>query len=69
MSRRDKLVPIAEFSDREAAEVAWARLAEAGIPANIESDPGPFGGRRLVRVYVARSRSDEGQRLIADLVR
>jgi len=68
MSPRDTLVPIAELADRAVAEQAWARLEEAGIPANVLSDPGPLGGTPVTRIEVARMHVDEAQRLIADLV-
>ncbi|MGD2051941.1 MAG: hypothetical protein PVI35_05640 [Acidimicrobiia bacterium] len=68
MPRDDKLVPIAELASRATAEEAWARLEEAGIPANILTDPGPFGGPEVTRLEVARAHAADAQRLIADLV-
>jgi hypothetical protein len=68
MPRDDKLVPIAELTSRATAEEAWTRLEEAGIPANVLTDPGPFGGPAVTRLEVARPHVDEAQRLIADLV-
>lgn len=68
MTRPEKLVPIAEFDDRTVAEEAWARLAEAGIPGNVLSDPALIGGSTVVRIEVARSDVAAAQRLIADLV-
>jgi len=68
MARRDKLVPIAELASRANAEEAWARLEAAGIPANVLTDPGPFGGAEVTRIEVARDHVAEAQRLIADLV-
>jgi hypothetical protein len=67
VGRQDKLVPIAEFATREIAEQAWGRLADAGIPANVETDPGPLGASPLARIYVARRDVEPSQRLIADL--
>ncbi len=69
MGRRDaKLVPIAEFTDRDRAEEAWARLVEAEIPASVVFDPSPLGGVAVTRVNVARRHVAAAQRLIADLV-
>lgn len=68
MARSDKLVAIAEFADRAAAEQAWSLLDAADIPANVLTDPGPFGAPVLHRIEVARQAADEAQRLIAHLV-
>ncbi len=69
MARRDeKLVPIAEFADRDRAEEAWARLVEADIPAGVVFDPSPLGGDAVTRISVARKDADAAQHLIADLV-
>jgi hypothetical protein len=69
MWNKDKLVPIAEFSDRERAETAWGVLEEAGIPANVLTEPAPFGGPVLHRVEVERPNVAAAQQLIAYLVR
>ena len=66
--REDKLVSIAEFVARDVAELAWARLAEADIPANVIHDPDPLGRRPVTRIEVARKDTLHAQRLIADLV-
>lgn len=68
MSRRDQLVPIAEFADRAVAEQAWSLLEAADIPANVLTDPGPFGAAVVHRVEVPRQAADQAQRLIAHLV-
>lgn len=65
---RDKLVPIAEFADREVAETAWGLLEEADIPANVLTEPGTFGSPVLHRVEVERSNVATAQLLIAHLV-
>ncbi len=66
--RKPRLVPIAEFADRATAEVAWAQLEEAGIPATIETDPAMLGGPVVTRVFVETPNVPAAQRLIADLV-
>jgi len=66
--RRPRLVPVAEFADRGAAEEAWGRLEEAGIPASVETDPALLGGRVVMRILVEAPRTDAAQRIIADLV-
>lgn len=66
--RRPRLVPIAELAERTRAEAAWARLEEAGIPANVETDPAMLGGPVVTRVFVEAPNVEEAQRLIADLV-
>ncbi len=66
---RARLVPVAEFDDRQAAEAAWAWLQEEDIPAVVESDPGALGGRVLTRVMVEKGAVDAAQRVIADHVR
>jgi len=66
--RRDQLVPIAEFADRAVAEQAWSLLEAADIPANVLTDPGPFGASVVHRVEVPRRAADQAQRLIAHLV-
>ena len=69
MWRKDKLVPIAEFDDRDVAEEAWAVLEEANIPANVLTEPGTFGTRVLHRVEVERPNVTTAQALIAHLVK
>ena len=59
---RARLVPVAEFDDRQAAEAAWAWLQEEDIPAVVESDPGALGGRVLTRVMVEKDAVDAAQR-------
>ncbi len=68
MWRKDKLVPIAEFDDRTVAEEAWVLLEEAGIPANVLTEPGPFGAPVVHRVEVERPNVSTAQPLIAHLV-
>ena len=65
---RDKLVPIAEFHDRELAEEAWGLLEDAEIPANVLTEPGPFGAPVVHRVEVERPNVTTAQALIAHLV-
>lgn len=67
--RRPRLVPIAELSQRTAAEEAWELLQEHGIPAVIEADPGMLGGAALTRILVEKPSVEPAQRLIADIVR
>ncbi len=67
--RRARLVPVAEFDDRQAAEVAWGWLQEADIPAVVETDPGALGGRVLTRVMVEKDAVEAAQRVIADHIR
>ena len=68
MARKDRLVPIAEFADRSVAEEAWALLEDAGIPANVLTEPGTFGTRVLHRIEVERPNLATAQALIAPLV-
>ncbi len=67
--RRARLVPVAEFDDRQAAEVAWGWLQEEDIPAVVETDPGALGGRVLTRVMVEKGAVDAAQRVIGDHIR
>ncbi|HEY5727751.1 MAG TPA: hypothetical protein VIV08_03990 [Acidimicrobiia bacterium] len=67
--RRARLVPVAEFDDRQAAEVAWGWLQEEDIPAVVETDPGALGGRVLTRVMVEKGAVDAAQRVIGDHMR
>ena len=69
MWRKDKLVPIAEFDDRDVAEQAWVLLEEAEIPANVLTEPGTFGTPVLHRIEVERPNVNTAQALIAHLVR
>lgn len=66
--RRPRLVSIAEFAERSAAEEAWGRLEEAGIPATVERDPGALGGPVLTRLLVEQPHIARAQATIADLV-
>ena len=66
---KDKLVPIAEFGDREPAEEAWGLLEDAEIPANVLTEPGPFGAPVVHRVEVERSNVAAAQALIAHLIK
>jgi hypothetical protein len=68
LSRPDKLVPIAEFATRDAADEAWVVLEEAGIPANVLTEPGALGGPIRHRVEVEQSNVATAQPLIAHLV-
>ena len=68
LSRKDRLVPIAEFADPATADTAWARLDDAGIPASVVTDAAMFGGPEVTRVYVESPNVDRAQREIADLV-
>ena len=68
MWRKDKLVPIAEFDDRDVAEQAWGVLEEAAIPANVLTEPGTFGSPVLHRIEVERPNVATAQGLIAHLV-
>jgi hypothetical protein len=67
-SRKDKLVPIAEFTDRAVAEDAWSLLEDADIPANVLTEPGTFGTPYLHRIEVERPNVPTAQALIAHLV-
>ena len=67
--RRARLVPVAEFDDRQAAEVAWGWLQEEDIPAVVETDPGALGGRVLTRIMVEKGAVDAAQRVIGDHMR
>jgi len=67
MSRPDQLVAAALFDDRDLADEAWGRLAEADIPASVITEPGIMGAYRL-NVMVHREDLEEAQALIADLV-
>jgi hypothetical protein len=66
--RNDRLVPIAEFATTAAADAAWVRLEEAGIPASVVTEPPVLGGPGVTRVYVAAARAQEAQRLLTDLI-
>ncbi|MBA2336215.1 MAG: DUF2007 domain-containing protein [Acidimicrobiia bacterium] len=63
--RRARLVPVAEFEDRPAAEAAWARLQEAEVPALVESDPGALGGRPVTRLMVETDHVEAAQRILS----
>jgi hypothetical protein len=67
MSDPEQLVAAALFEDRDRADEAWGRLAEADIPASVITEPGIMGAYRL-NVMVHREDLDEAQRLIADLI-
>ena len=69
MARPDKLVPIAEFLDRDTAEQAWGLLEDAAIPANVLTEPGTFGTPVVHRVEVESPNVSSAQALIAHLVR
>ena len=68
MARKDKLVPVAEFVSRDAAEQAWGLLEDAEIPANVLTEPGTFGTPVLHRIEVERPNVASAQALIAHLV-
>jgi hypothetical protein len=68
MGRKDKLVPIAEFAERSDAEEAWGVLEDAAIPANVLTEPGPFGAPVVHRIEVERPNVSTAQALIAHLV-
>ena len=68
MVRKDKLVPIAEFTDRDIAEEAWGLLEDAEIPANVLTEPGTFGTHVVNRVEVEVPNVSSAQALIAHLV-
>lgn len=68
MSGKDKLVPIAEFVARSTAEQAWVILEEAGIPANVLTEPGTFGTPVIHRIEVESPNVPTAQALIAHLV-
>ena len=63
----EQLVAAALFEDRDRADEAWGRLAEADIPASVITEPGIMGAYRL-NVMVHREDLDEAQALIADLI-
>ena len=67
MSRPDQLVAAALFDDRDLADEAWGRLAQAEIPASVITEPGIMGAYRLI-VMVQRGDLEQAQALIADLV-
>ena len=65
---KDKLVPIAEFAERDMAEEAWGLLEDAEIPANVLTEPGTFGSPIVHRVEVERPNVATAQALIAHLI-
>jgi hypothetical protein len=65
--RPDDLVAAALFQERERADLAWGRLAEADIPASVITEPGIMGAY-YHRVMVQRENLDAAQAEIADLV-
>lgn len=67
MSDPQQLVAAALFEDRDRADEAWGRLADADIPASVITEPGIMGAYRL-NVMVHREDLEEAQRLIADLI-
>lgn len=68
MARPDDLVVALMVDDRDSADEAWGRLADAGIPASVLTEPGIMGAyRHLVQVH--REHLDEAQALLADLAR
>lgn len=68
LSRRDRLVPIAEFSQPATADDAWSRLEEAGIPASVVTDRAVLGSPEVTRLYVEAPNVERAQELISDLV-
>lgn len=68
MARKDKLVPIAEFTDRLIAEEAWGLLEDAEIPANVLTEPGTFGTPVVHRIEVETPNVPSAQALIAHLI-
>jgi hypothetical protein len=68
VARKDKLVPIAEFANRDTAEEAWGLLEDAAIPANVLTEPGTFGTPVVHRIEVERPNVAPAQSLIAHLV-
>jgi hypothetical protein len=68
LTRKDRLVPIAEFADPAIADTAWARLDDAGIPASVVTDVALLGGPEVTRLYVESSNASAAQALIGDLV-
>jgi hypothetical protein len=62
---RARLISVAEFADRQAAEEAWGWLQEEDIPAVVETDPGALGGNVVTRVMVEKDAVDTAQRVIA----
>ena len=67
MSDPEPLVAAALFDDRDRADDAWGRLADAGIPASVITEPGMLGAYRL-NVMVHRDDLERAQILIADLI-
>jgi hypothetical protein len=64
--RRGRLIPVAEFEDRDRAEEVWGWLQDAGVPAVVESDPGALGGPVLTRILVEKDAVEVAQRVITD---
>lgn len=62
--RRARLVSVAEFDDRTAAETAWARLQDSDVPALVETDPGALGGRAVTRLMVQTDHVEAAQRIL-----
>jgi hypothetical protein len=67
MSDPEQLVAAALFEDRDRADQAWGRLADADIPASVITEPGIMGAYRF-DVMVQREDLEAAQRLIADLI-
>lgn len=68
MARKDELVRVAVFVNRDVAEQAWGLLEDAEIPANVLTEPGTFGTPVLHRIEVERPNVASAQALIAHLV-
>lgn len=68
MSRKPRLVPIAEYSDVDSADEAWAELEEAGIPASVVTDPAQLGSPTVTRVYVESPNVDAARAVVAELL-
>ena len=69
MRRRDaRLVPVAEFKDRDTADEAWLVLEDAGVPSSVVSEPVTLGSAPVTRVYVAKIQVEEAQQIIAGIV-
>ena len=69
MRRRDaRLVPVAQFADRDMADEAWVALDDADIPASVVTEPALLGSAPVTRIYVANIQVEDAQQAIAGIV-
>ncbi len=64
-----RLVAIAQFSDVEQADAAWALLQDADIPASVVTDNTALGDPAITRLFVEKPAVASAQETLADFMR